>query len=197
MKPQRAIFPAFTAGVLFLIIFTKLISSPNIVWAAGQKEKPEQPPASMTSDSLTLSGLFPAEIQQWRNEIQTAAHMYSLDPNLIAAVMLQESNGNPRAYSSSGAVGLMQVMPRDGIAANFNCGNHPCFQNRPSMTELFDPHFNIDYGSRMLTGLINKSNDTREALKAYGPMDMGYHYADIVLNLLQKNKKPNLIKNPN
>jgi len=44
---------------------------------------------------------------------------------LIAAVILQESGGDPSAYSSSGAVGLMQVMPRDGIAAEFMCVNGP------------------------------------------------------------------------
>jgi len=105
--------------------------------------------------------------------------------DLIAAVMLQESGGNPDAYSRSGAVGLMQVMPHDGKAAEFMCINGPCFANRPSMQELFDPQFNIQYGVRMLAGLIQRKGDVREALRAYGPMDAGYTYADKVLTIYQ------------
>ena len=88
---------------------------------------------------------------------------------MIAAVMLQESWGDPDAYSSSGAVGLLQVMPRDGIAASFhNDQGVPYFANRPSIEELKDPEFNIKYGSGMLERLgIN--DDPREALLHYGP----------------------------
>jgi soluble lytic murein transglycosylase-like protein len=113
------------------------------------------------------------------------ADMYSLEPNLIAAVMLQESGGNKDAYSSSGAVGLMQIMPKDGIAEKFMCINGPCFSNRPTMEELFDPDFNIEFGSRMLINLYEKYGNWRDALKAYGPMDVGYQYADIVLSIFE------------
>jgi len=75
----------------------------------------------------------------------------------------------------------MQVMPRDGIASTFQCINGPCFANRPSIEELKDPGFNIDYGVRMLAGLIGRYADIREALKHYGPFDVGYQYADKVL----------------
>jgi hypothetical protein len=33
----------------------------------------------------------------------------------------------------------------------------------------------------MLAGLVRKHGEVREALKAYGPMNVGYYYADIVL----------------
>jgi hypothetical protein len=55
--------------------------------------------------------------------------------------------------SSSGAIGLMQVMPRDGIAATFFCGDQACFSKRPSSDELLDPDFNIAYGTRLLANL--------------------------------------------
>ena len=130
-----------------------------------------------------LPGSYPASIQNWCEVIQSTAQQYQLDAALLAAVMLQESGGNPEAYSKSGAVGLMQVMPRDGLAEKFQCINGPCFANRPSMDELFEPAFNIDYGSRMLANLFSKHGDWREALKAYGPMDVGYYYADLVLDI--------------
>jgi hypothetical protein len=33
----------------------------------------------------------------------------------------------------------------------------------------------------MLAGLVKHAGSLREALKAYGPMDVGYYYADKVL----------------
>ena len=108
-----------------------------------------------------------------------------LDPNLIAAIIWQESGGNPRAYSKSGAVGLMQVMPRDGIAATFQCINGPCFTNRPTISELQKPNFNIKYGTGMIIGLLQKHGSLREALKFYGPMNVEYYYADKVLKIYQ------------
>ncbi len=144
----------------------------------------EEPPAPQTQCSLSAS--YPASIQQWCGAIEKYAGEHGVEPGLIAAVMLQESGGNPNAYSKSGAVGLMQVMPRDGLAASFMCVNGPCFASRPSMDELFDPEFNISYGVRMLAGLIQRHGSVREALRAYGPMDMGYRYADIVLSIQER-----------
>ncbi len=85
----------------------------------------------------------------------------------------------------------MQVMPRDGLAAAFQCVNGPCFVNRPTIVELQDPEFNVAYGTRMLAGLVGKYQDVREGLKAYGPMDMGYGYADIVLAHFERFKAGN------
>jgi soluble lytic murein transglycosylase-like protein len=96
-----------------------------------------------------------------------------------------ESGGDPQAYSASGAVGLMQVMPRDGLAASFECINGPCFASRPTIDELLDPVFNVEYGTGMLSGLVARLGSEREALKAYGPMDVGYSYADRVLAIYE------------
>jgi soluble lytic murein transglycosylase-like protein len=146
-------------------------------------EEQAQPPSG-----CTISASYPESIQQWCPVIGRFASEYGVDSNLIAAVMLQESGGNPNAYSKSGAVGLMQVMPRDGLAASFQCKNGPCFASRPSMDELYDPEFNISYGTRMLAGLIERQGGVRDALHAYGPMDMGYRYADIVLSIYERNR---------
>jgi len=128
---------------------------------------------------------YPQEVMQWCTLITAAAHEHGMPSDLIAAVILQESGGDELAYSSSGAVGLMQVMPRDGIAASFECINGPCFASRPTIAELEDPEFNINYGTQMLAGLQAKLGSLREALKAYGPMDVGYEYADTVLGIFE------------
>lgn len=155
-----------------------------------------EPSASQTEEGQTSSEMasclvspkFPPNIRQWCEWITYYANLNNLPPDLIAALIWQESGGDALAYSHSGAVGLMQVMPRDGTAASFMCPNGPCFANRPSISELQDPRFNIEYGTAMLAGLLAKYGDLREALRYYGPKDVGYYYADKVLAIYQSYK---------
>ena len=143
---------------------------------------------SSSSSDCSLAASYPGAVTQWCGLIDKYAQEQNLDPNLVAAVIFEESGGNPQAYSSSGAVGLMQIMPRDGLAANFICGSSPCFSSRPSMNELYDPETNIAYGTRMLGSLYKKYGNLRDALLAYGPTGMGYSYADIVLGIYDRYK---------
>jgi soluble lytic murein transglycosylase-like protein len=158
--------------------------SPNaeVAYAAGASQDPED---SSLLEDCQVSLSYPEGILQWCEIITAQATKAELPANLIAAVILQESGGDASAYSVSGAVGLMQVMPRDGIAASFECINGPCFASRPTIEELLEPGFNVEYGSNMLAGLANKLGSTREALKAYGPMDVDYSYADRVLAIYE------------
>jgi soluble lytic murein transglycosylase-like protein len=137
----------------------------------------------------SLSKKYPEKILQWCDFITKYAKKTNLDADLIAALIWQESGGNPEAYSASGAVGLMQVMPSDGIATSFMCKNGPCFADRPTIGELQDPQFNIKYGTSMLAGLVAKYGDIKEALRYYGPGDVGYYYADKVLGIYQNYRK--------
>ncbi|QRN84412.1 transglycosylase SLT domain-containing protein [Chloroflexota bacterium] len=139
--------------------------------------------AAEEQTGCTLSSGFPADVRQWCPQIEAAAQEVGLPAALIASVIVQESGGDPAAYSSSGAVGLMQVMPRDGLAAEFMCVNGPCFAYRPTTTELKDPAYNIQFGSQYLASLVEKYGSYREALYKYGPMDIGYYYADLVLDI--------------
>ena len=139
----------------------------------------------LTNTECLLNSKFPSQILEWCGVITHYAQKRNLDPNLVAAVVWLESGGNPKAYSRSGAVGLMQVMPSDGIAASFMCANGPCFSNRPTSEQLYDPEANVSYGTKYLSSLVTRYGDVREALRAYGPMDAGYSYADKVLGLYQ------------
>jgi soluble lytic murein transglycosylase-like protein len=156
----------------------KLSPMDEVAYAAAPSQAAEN---SARSEGCQVSLSYPEEVLQWCEIITEQATQAELPPDLIAAVILQESGGDASAYSGSGAVGLMQVMPRDGIAAAFECINGPCFASRPSIEELQDPGFNVEFGSQMLAGLIARLGSMREALKAYGPMDVDYSYADRVL----------------
>jgi soluble lytic murein transglycosylase-like protein len=166
----------------FLAGQIELSPTGEVAYAASADAAENNSPAVDCQVSLN----FPEEVRQWCSLITAKAIQAELPADLIAAVILQESGGDAGAYSKSGAVGLMQVMPRDGIAASFECINGPCFASRPTIAELQDPEFNIEYGSQMLAGLSASLGDWREALKAYGPMDVGYSYADWVLAIYDR-----------
>lgn len=53
---------------------------------------------------------IPATVKRWAFLIIPAARKYHIDPNLIAAVMTMESNGDPTAQSYADARGLMQIL---------------------------------------------------------------------------------------
>jgi hypothetical protein len=199
------VFRGLILGIVGLVVFSLVItSSLSLPPVARAESLATQTPLVEVSapesgnqvvsietarNSCDVSSKFPPAITQWCDLITQYAHNNFVPPDLIAALIWQESGGNSDAYSHSGAVGLMQVMPKDGISATFMCKNGPCFSNRPSSAELFDPEFNIKYGTRMLAGLFNRSGSWREALKSYGPMDVGYSYADKVLSIYENHRQ--------
>ncbi|MEM6662339.1 MAG: lytic transglycosylase domain-containing protein [Pseudomonadota bacterium] len=63
-------------------------------------------------------------LSRWRPEIEAAARHGRVSEALIAAIVLVESGGNPKAVSPAGAQGLGQLMPgtarRYGVKNAFN-----------------------------------------------------------------------------
>jgi soluble lytic murein transglycosylase-like protein len=92
-----------------------------------------------------------AEIDRYINE---AAARHHVDPNLVRALVKVESNFNPRAVSSKGAMGLMQLMPE--TARMYDLRNP------------FDAAQNVEAGVRHLKGLlVNFGGDVSLSLAAY------------------------------
>jgi soluble lytic murein transglycosylase-like protein len=182
LTPKRVILPAIFIVVSIALSLPLLVSS-SYAFSASLDF---QSPSSAADANFLLSDNFPENIQQWKHAIEECAAQNEIPADLVGAVILQESGGNPTAISSSGAIGLMQVMPKDGKAAEFLCAAGPCFYDRPESEALFDPEFNIAFGCDYLSGLLERSGSTREALRLYGPMDVAYDYADIVLDIYDR-----------
>jgi Transglycosylase SLT domain len=84
--------------------------------------------------------------------ITAAAEAHGVNPILVQALIQVESNYQPRARSSKGAMGLMQLMP--SVAREYKVRN------------AYDPKANIDAGVRKLKSLIDTWG-TELALAAY------------------------------
>jgi soluble lytic murein transglycosylase len=90
------------------------------------------------------------------------AENYDLDPALLAAVIYRESKFDADARSSSGAVGLMQLLPETAKGIAVHTGG-----SRFRVSDLYDPEINVRYGAFYLRRLVNKYGDERLALAAY------------------------------
>jgi len=90
------------------------------------------------------------------------AENYELEPQLVAAVIYQESKFDADAVSESGAVGLMQLLPETGQGIADRTGG-----NNWKPEDLHNPELNIRYGSWYLRHLLDKYGDEELALAAY------------------------------
>jgi len=108
----------------------------------------QDPNYSQAAGNRSISA---AQIDRYIDE---AAARHHVDPNLVRALVKVESNFNPRAVSSKGAMGLMQLMPE---TARMYAVSNP-----------FDAAQNVDAGVRHLKGLLESFNgDVRLSLAAY------------------------------
>ncbi len=117
---------------------------------------------------FTVLGTQPAWFERLRYPLRYEefvkghADNYGLRPELVAAVIYQESRFDPSARSSSGAVGLMQLLPETGQGIADRTGGRAW---KPA--DLLEPELNIRYGSWYLHHLLDKYGNERLALAAY------------------------------
>lgn len=91
---------------------------------------------------------------QYDKLIQHYADTYNVDPVLVHAVILVESDFNARCVSNKGARGLMQLIPETA--------------KRYGVKNVFDPEDNIQGGVHYLSDLLDMfGHDLERALAAY------------------------------
>jgi len=118
-----------------------------------------QPNPSLQRVALTQPAAYEsprqtADYGTYSQEIAEAAARYAVPERLIWAVIRVESGFDPRAVSSSGARGLMQLMPETAAILG--------------VRDPFNPRENIHAGARHLRGLMERFRyDLPLALAAY------------------------------
>lgn len=87
--------------------------------------------------------------------ILQASQKYGVDPNLLAAVLIQESQFNPRAVNpGSGDYGMAQI----------NLKSHPGVTKE----QAFDPNFAIPFAAQLVKGGLDKfGGDYNRAIASY------------------------------
>ena len=104
--------------------------------------------------SFVLPPCDPLPAEQLDKLVDESSKQEGVQPDLIRAVITQESGARPCAISSKGAQGLMQLMP--AVAAQFG------------VRDAFDPKQNVDAGAKLLKQLLGKYNgDMKLTLAAY------------------------------
>lgn len=96
-------------------------------------------------------------------EVQGAARLTALEPELIYGIMRQESLYRADAISSAGARGLLQLIP-ETARRTARVWKRP----RPSTEDLLDPRVNVPLGAAHLRTLIDRFNgQTPVAIAGY------------------------------
>lgn len=145
--------------------FTNTPSSPDCKIYRMKKATPfsgsgSRSPWGSGRNTMSYSGQVP-----YHSQIHNIGVRYRIDPNLIRAVIRTESSFNRYAQSSKGAQGLMQLMPATA--------------KELKVADPFDPHQNIDGGTRYLRSLMDAFD------------------GDLTLTLAAYNAGPTLVKKVN
>ena len=139
------------------------IGAAGPAWIAGGPRAPvpasspaEPVPAHAVNAPITLPVTLIAEAAgpaQWQGHVASLAAKYDISPNLIEALVWQESRWRTNALSPVGARGLAQLMPGTARALGVN----------PD-----DPHANLEGGARYLRQQLDTfGGDVEKALAAY------------------------------
>ena len=153
------------------------------------------PPTLFISAVLTLNGIATAidhpelynkiepkvvsniqiDVKGISNEmIDDIATRSGVDPNIVKAIIKEESNGNPDAIGDGGeSIGLMQIQPK----------HHKKRMEELGVVSLFDPQENVIVGCNILAELYDKYGNYEDALSVYnsGNTEDGKAYAERIL----------------
>ena len=153
----KRLFWLVTLAILVAVGIALSPSRVSVVYAAITDSGRYPSSGTPSTSEEALSPYWRSAIQQWAPLIARHAERHDLDPDFLAALIWIESRGNPRADGPAGAVGLMQVMPRESG-----------FSWRPTREALLDPNTNLAWGSGVLSAVLRQGEgDVFSALAAY------------------------------
>lgn len=88
--------------------------------------------------------------RRYKDIVEQACQIYGTDPNLVYAIIKQESGFNKNAVSKSGAKGLMQIMDAtaEEMIMDIDSINNQNY-------DIYDPYINVFVGTKYISYLIN------------------------------------------
>jgi soluble lytic murein transglycosylase-like protein len=124
----------------------------NIIFTNTASRKDVKPVPRLRGGPIQRSVSLPAT--PYDPYIDMVAREHGVDPTLVKAVALVESGFNPKAVSSKGAQGLMQLMPATA--------------KRYGISDLHDPYQSLRAGAAHLRDLLDQyDGNVTLALAAY------------------------------
>jgi soluble lytic murein transglycosylase len=103
------------------------------------------------------------DLARWDAAIRENARAFSVDPNLLRALVAVESGGRPDVVSKAGAVGLCQLMPQSAAeqAARLKLVDY-------REDRLAEPALNLELGASFLARLLERfDGEVAFAVAAY------------------------------
>ncbi|MFN0063252.1 MAG: transglycosylase SLT domain-containing protein [Myxococcaceae bacterium] len=168
---ELANHPQFISGVellrlglrqatqVFASIDTRTLGEEPTRWIAHLMDRARNPHAQVRPAQAAWRGRYPLA---YRPLVEKHSRKAKLDPDLFQALMREESSFNRRARSSTGAIGLSQLMPQTAraVARQLSLG-------QVNEALLMDPAINIRLGSAYLASLVSEFDSLPYAVAAY------------------------------
>ena len=160
MNHKQSYLLGVATSALAVVLYMELIHEPpkirttNYVEVNIPSSKPDfqlEAKSVLKKSTLNRSKLTHLMIYIWG-----LCGEYSVPYDIVKAVIETESTWNHRAVSSSGAIGLMQVLPNTSMS-EFNTPG----------SALYDPYVNVTVGIKYLSKLKNRFGDWNKVLTAY------------------------------
>lgn len=124
---------------------------PNLSVSSASATNTSSASSATGSSSSSSSNPASTDLDAYFEE---AAATYNVDVNLLKAIARAESNYNPNATSSAGAMGVMQLMPSTAKSLG--------------ITDAYNAHDNIMGGAKVISQHLSRYNgDISLALAAY------------------------------
>ena len=114
-------------------------------------------PSDYTAQAKEIkSSLNKSKLKHILIYIEALCWEYGVDYEMVKAVIQTESDWNHKAVSTSGAIGLMQVLPSTAMS-----------EFKTPEKDLYNPYVNVTVGIKYLSKLNKHFDDMESTLTAY------------------------------
>jgi soluble lytic murein transglycosylase-like protein len=146
---------------LSVVVYVNISEQPSVIKTKTETivrmvDVPFTPSDYETQAKEIKSSLNKSKLKHILIYIEALCWEYGVEYEMVKAVIQTESDWNHKAISTSGAIGLMQILPKTAMSE---------FQTPKE--DLFDPYVNVTVGIKYLSKLNKQFDDLDATLTAY------------------------------